>query len=192
MNAKINLIPLVAFGLILRWVWRENEKLASNMSFGAHTAALGFLILDALMHQSLGNTLFVLITTLVILLISFAKKNGRWFAVSGASFLGLTFYVTLWQSGMVGISACGRHNPHRGCFRQRIPEKQWHISQRQVPNFQEPLEQIINKKLEIRDKKYCRATNSSYLFYLLSVIVTLLQNSIENETLKILFSGSSL
>ncbi len=94
MNAKINLIPLVAFGLILRWVWRENEKLASNMSFGAHTAALGFLILDALMHQSLGNTLFVLITTLVILLISFAKKNGRWFAVSGASFLGLTFYVT--------------------------------------------------------------------------------------------------
>ncbi|SDA22782.1 hypothetical protein SAMN02910447_02222 [Ruminococcus sp. YE71] len=93
-NAKINLLPMLAFGVIVRFIWRENESFASRLTFAAHVSAFGFLLLDALMNQSLANTLFVLITTLIILLVSFAKKNGKWFAVSGSAFLGLTLYIT--------------------------------------------------------------------------------------------------
>ena len=36
----------------------------------------------------------MLSVTLTILLVSFAVKNGRWFVISAASFLGLTLYIT--------------------------------------------------------------------------------------------------
>lgn len=93
-NAKINLLPLLLFGVIVRRIWSEDKKPADRLSFGVNLAALIFLLLDALMHQSIGNTIFVLCVTLAIMLVSFAKRNGRWFAISAAAFIGLTMYIT--------------------------------------------------------------------------------------------------
>ena len=99
LSAKINLIPLILFSIIVRIIWKEHKKLASDISFVVQLAAFGVLLFDALTHQSLANTIIVLCVTLTIMFVSFAVKSGRWFAISSASFLGLTIYIT---RGFVG------------------------------------------------------------------------------------------
>ena len=94
LKAKIDLIPLILFSILVRIIWKEDKKLASDMSFVVQLAAFAVLLLDALTHQSLANTIIVLCVTLTIMLVSFAAKSGRWFAISAASFLGLTVYIT--------------------------------------------------------------------------------------------------
>ncbi|MGN0633818.1 MAG: hypothetical protein ACI4JW_08100 [Oscillospiraceae bacterium] len=93
-RTKIDLIPLILFGLCVRYIWREKKKFAADFSFIIHLSALIFLILDALINQSMANTLFVLITAAAILFISFFAKNLRWFTASAATLAGLTLYIT--------------------------------------------------------------------------------------------------
>ena len=99
LSAKIDLIPLILLSILVRLIWKEEKKLASDISFLVQLAAFAVLLFDALTHQSLANTIIVLCVTLTIMLVSFAMKSGRWFAISSASFLGLTIYIT---RGFVG------------------------------------------------------------------------------------------
>ena len=93
-NKKIDLLPIILFGMIVKYIWRDKGKAASNAVFGIHLTAFVFLIADALMNQTLANTLIVLITALTIMLISFAARSGRWFGCSAAAFGGITLYIT--------------------------------------------------------------------------------------------------
>ena len=96
---KIDLLPLILFSVLIRLIWRDKKKLAADLSFAVQLTAFGILLIDALIHQSLANTIIVLCATLAIMLTSFAVKSGRWFAISAASFAGLTIYIT---HGFVG------------------------------------------------------------------------------------------
>ena len=99
LSAKINIMPLLLFSVLIKIIWKNNRKLAGDLSFVVQLAAFGALLFDALTNQSLANTIIVLCVTLAIMLVSFAVRSRRWFAISSASFLGLTIYIT---RGFVG------------------------------------------------------------------------------------------
>ncbi|MBQ1536687.1 MAG: hypothetical protein IIZ73_00005, partial [Ruminococcus sp.] len=91
---KLNILAIVLFGIIYRSIWKNGNETIKNVTFGVFVTAFAALLIDALVHQSLANTITVLSVTLAIMLISFAVKSGRWFVISAASFLGLTLYIT--------------------------------------------------------------------------------------------------
>lgn len=91
---KLNISAILLFGIIYRYIWKNETETIKNVTFGIFVTSFAALLLDALVNQSLANTITVLSVTLTILLVSFAVKNGRWFVISAASFLGLTLYIT--------------------------------------------------------------------------------------------------
>ncbi len=93
-SSKIALIIVVLYGFAVKKIWRRNPRFADKFSSNVYMLAYILLLFDALANQTLLNTLAVLITSLVILLISFAVKKKRWFAASAAGLTGLTLYIT--------------------------------------------------------------------------------------------------
>ncbi|SEL38226.1 hypothetical protein [Ruminococcus albus] len=93
-TAKVMLLIIVAFGMAVKKIWKDDKKLSSEFSQAVYMAAFLLLIMDGLMNQSLTNSLIVLCTSLVLLIFSFVKKTRRWFLVSAAALLGLTLYIT--------------------------------------------------------------------------------------------------
>lgn len=94
LKEKTDLLPIVAFGVLVKLIWRGKENIAKNFSFAVWLGAFIMLLSDAVHISSLGNTIFVLCAVLAIMLISYAAKSLRWFAVSAASLAGLTLYIT--------------------------------------------------------------------------------------------------
>ncbi|WP_295154964.1 hypothetical protein [uncultured Ruminococcus sp.] len=93
-TTKIILVIIVAFGLAVKKIWAENEKVSREFSQAVFMAAFLLLIFDGLTNQSLTNSLIVLSVSLALLIYSFIRKTRRWFLVSAVSLLGLTLYIT--------------------------------------------------------------------------------------------------
>ena len=93
-TTKIILLIIVLFGLAVKKIWAENEKVSAEFSQAVFMAAFLLLIVDGLMNQSLVNSLIVLSVSLILLIFSFIRKTRRWFLVSAVSLLGLTLYIT--------------------------------------------------------------------------------------------------
>lgn len=92
-SRKITLGIIALFGFAFSKIWANRPNLAENFSSAVYGIAFVCLIIDALSHQNLVNTLIVLIVSALILLYSFISKKKRWFAVSSVSLLGLTLYT---------------------------------------------------------------------------------------------------
>ena len=92
-SRKITLGIISAFGFAFSKIWAKYPKLAENFSSAVYGISFVCLIIDALSHQNLFNTLIVLAVSALILLYSFVSKKKRWFAVSSVSLLGLTIYA---------------------------------------------------------------------------------------------------
>ncbi|MBE6857592.1 MAG: DUF2157 domain-containing protein [Ruminococcus sp.] len=93
-SSKITLTIVVLYGFAVKKIWRRNPEFADKFSSNVYMLAYILLLFDALANQTLLNTLAVLITSLVILLISFAIKKKRWFTASATGLTGLTLYIT--------------------------------------------------------------------------------------------------
>ena len=94
LTMKIILAIIVAFGLAVKKIWADEEKISREFSQAVFMGAFITLIIDGLINQSLTNSLIVLSVSLVLLVYSFIKKTRRWFLVSAAALLGLTLYIT--------------------------------------------------------------------------------------------------
>lgn len=92
-SRKITLGIIALFGFAFSKIWAKYPKLSENFSSAVYGIAFVCLIIDALSHQNLFNTLIVLAVSALILLYSFISKKKRWFAVSSVSLLGLTIYT---------------------------------------------------------------------------------------------------
>ena len=101
-SIKINILPILAFALLIKLIWRSDKKISDNFSFVSFLAAFLLLIIDVLIHQTILNTIVVLCVIAVILIISFALKSLRWFAISAASLVGLILYLTHTQIAQIG------------------------------------------------------------------------------------------
>ena len=93
-NSKITLAIIALLGLAYRFIWK-NHKLASRIT-STILFVLAFigLIIDALVFHSAANTIFVLGTTVALLLIAFYTKNKTWFAVTSIALVIITIYST--------------------------------------------------------------------------------------------------
>ncbi|MDE6133149.1 MAG: hypothetical protein K2G04_07245, partial [Oscillospiraceae bacterium] len=92
-SRKITLGIISLFGFAFSKIWAKYPKLSENFSSAVYGISFVCLIIDALSHQNLVNTLIVLAVSALILLYSFISKKKRWFAVSSVSLLGLTLYT---------------------------------------------------------------------------------------------------
>ncbi|MDO4864148.1 MAG: DUF2157 domain-containing protein [Ruminococcus sp.] len=93
-NSKITLAIIALLGVAYRFIWK-NHKLASKItSTVLFVIAFIGLIIDAMVFHSAANTIFVLGTTVAILLIAFYTKNKTWFAVSSIALVVITIYST--------------------------------------------------------------------------------------------------
>ena len=92
-SQKITLGIISLFGFAFSKIWSKYPKLSENFSSAVYGISFVCLIIDALSHQNLFNTLIVLGVSALILLYSFISKKKRWFAVSSVSLLGLTIYT---------------------------------------------------------------------------------------------------
>lgn len=91
---KITLTAIVVFGFAAKYILKTNKPLADNFATVVHVLALILLIGDALSNTSLANTLVVLTTAVVIMIVSFVIKRKRWFLISSVTLVGLTVYIT--------------------------------------------------------------------------------------------------
>lgn len=91
---KIIILIIVLFGIAMKYIWRDNERFADESSKGIFMVSYVLLLIDALMNQTVANSIIVLCTSLAILLFAFRRRSKRWFLISAAGLAGLTLYTT--------------------------------------------------------------------------------------------------
>lgn len=91
---KVTILIVAGFGYVSSRIWASVKKNGNGFSSAVYMLAYAMLLVDALLNETLINTLLVLCTSLAILMYSFAKKQKRWFVVSAAGLTGLTLYIT--------------------------------------------------------------------------------------------------
>ena len=90
---KVTVIAIAVFGFAAKFILRKNEKLSENFATAVHVFAMILLIGDALVNQSLINTIIVLTVAAAVMVISFIIKKKRWFLISAVMLVGLTIYI---------------------------------------------------------------------------------------------------
>lgn len=93
-TAKVVIAIIALFGLGVKYIWAEDKKISVEFSSAVYMTAYALLLLDALMNQTVANSLIVLSVSLLVLLMSFIMKSKRWFLLSAVSMTGLTLYIT--------------------------------------------------------------------------------------------------
>lgn len=125
--SKITLFIIALAGAAIRIIWKKYSggKIVSNIIF---IISFTGLILEALDYQTGGNTLFTLIVSTIILIISFMSKSKTWFTVSTVSialiilysavkyFDSLSWWVYLFAAGLIliGIAAINEYFKQKG------------------------------------------------------------------------------
>lgn len=92
-SSKLDLIPLLLFGVAIRAIWRESKKTVKDLCFCIDLTVLLLLTLDAMVYETLLNTIFVLCVEIAVLLAAFAAKDKRRFVSSAATIVTLTVYA---------------------------------------------------------------------------------------------------
>lgn len=93
-SSKITLAIIMAVGIAYRYIWKNHPKASKISSDIIFVMAFAGLVYDALDFGNLSNTIFVLVVTAVILMISFATKSKTWFSVSSIALVVITVYAT--------------------------------------------------------------------------------------------------
>ena len=90
---KVTVIAIAVFGFAAKYILRNNETAAENFATAVHVFAMILLIGDALVNQSLANTLIVMSVAAGVMIVSFIIKRKRWFLISACMLVGLTIYI---------------------------------------------------------------------------------------------------
>ena len=91
---KITLAIIAVMGIAYRLIWKNSPKLSKILSNIVFIIAFSGLIYDVIDYHKLGNTIFALAVTAVILIISFSAKSRTWFGVSSIALV----IITVWAS----------------------------------------------------------------------------------------------
>lgn len=93
-SSKINLAIMVLLGISYRFIWRNHGGTAKIVSTVVFILAFAGLIFDGIVHDSMGNRIFVLAVTAAILIFSFYAKSKTWFTASSIALVILTIMLT--------------------------------------------------------------------------------------------------
>ncbi|MCM1508798.1 MAG: hypothetical protein NC177_16950 [Ruminococcus flavefaciens] len=92
---KIFLGIIALMGLVYRSVWKNYPRVSRSMSDVIFILSFAGLIIDVMNFHRLGNTIFGLAVTAVILVISFTAKNRKWFGVSSVAVVTITVWASI-------------------------------------------------------------------------------------------------
>lgn len=82
---EINLIPVVIFCILLKFIWKEAPEKTDNFSFAAAVVSLAALFISALSSGMIFDAVFIGIVIFIMLAVSFMIKKKRWFVLAVAS-----------------------------------------------------------------------------------------------------------
>ena len=92
-DGKLHLIPLIAFGLLIRYLY--GEKTGSGFLFAIGIYTMLRLAGSAIARETTGDLLTVFISALVIFIASFYVKQKKWFLLGGVSLCGIAVYMRM-------------------------------------------------------------------------------------------------
>ena len=92
---KITLAIIAVMGIAYRIIWKNSPKLSKIFSDIIFIAAFSGLTYDIMYYHKLGNTIFGLAVTAVILIISFSAKSRIWFGASSISLVTITVWASI-------------------------------------------------------------------------------------------------
>ncbi|MDE6426788.1 MAG: hypothetical protein K2K89_11740 [Ruminococcus sp.] len=92
---KITLAIIAVMGIAYRLIWKNSPKLSKILSDIIFITAFSGLTYDIMYYHRLGNTIFGLAVTAVILIISFSAKSRIWFSASSISLVTITVWASI-------------------------------------------------------------------------------------------------
>lgn len=90
---KVVMLIILGFGISLRKLRCGGKPIAEKLGIAVYIFDYIVLMYDALVNETLFNTLLVLCVSLVILIYSFMAKRKGSFIISGVGLVGLTLYI---------------------------------------------------------------------------------------------------
>ena len=82
---QFNLLPVVIFCVILRFIWKDALPAVYNFAFVSAIISLFVLFVDALFSGNNFDSIFIGAVLLIMLAVSFVIKKKRWFVLAVAS-----------------------------------------------------------------------------------------------------------
>lgn len=92
---KIFLGIIAVMGIAYRYIWKNLPKVSKNISDMIFILSFAGLVDDVMKYHRLGNTIFGLVVTAAILIVSFTTKNRRWFCVSSVALVTITVWASV-------------------------------------------------------------------------------------------------
>ncbi|MDE6501096.1 MAG: DUF2157 domain-containing protein [Ruminococcus sp.] len=94
-SSKITLAIIMAVGIAYRYIWKNSPKVSKNLSDTIFILSFAGLIRDVMFYSQIGNTIFGLAVTAVILIVSFSAKNRKWFGISSIALVTITVWASM-------------------------------------------------------------------------------------------------
>lgn len=91
-DSKITLAIITLMGVAYKYIWKNSPKVSKSLSDTIFILTFIGLVWDIMDYNQAMNTIFGLVIIAVILIISFAAKNRKWFGVSSLA----TVIITVW------------------------------------------------------------------------------------------------
>ncbi len=92
-EGKLHLLPLVAYGVLLRWLF--GPKKGSLLLFGTGVYSVLVLGIQAINSGKTADLITILFCGLGIFVVSFYIKQRKWFLLGGATLLGIVVYIRM-------------------------------------------------------------------------------------------------
>ncbi len=82
---QFNLLPVVIFCVILRFIWHDALPAVYNFAFVSAIISLVVLFIDAMFSGNNFDSIFIGVVLFIMLAVSFIIKKKRWFVLAVAS-----------------------------------------------------------------------------------------------------------
>lgn len=92
-DGKLHLLPLIAFGVVIRRLY--GAKIGGNFLFAIGVYAILRIAGAALMYERSADLVTILVLGLAIFIVSFFVKQKKWFLLGGATLVGIAVYLRM-------------------------------------------------------------------------------------------------
>lgn len=97
---ELNILPVLIYFTAIQFLWQDHKKAAGMVTFAVYCVSYLALFTSALDDGTIANGLIIMITSLAMLIFSFAVKKKKWFILSVGVILiaGLFMSRSFWRS----------------------------------------------------------------------------------------------
>lgn len=94
------IIPILLMGIVIKKIYKEHGEVTSWINFVLYAGSYLFLFIEATASELISDGLIIVISSLALLLYSFAVKKRKWFILSATVLVVTTLFMSrqFWQS----------------------------------------------------------------------------------------------